>query len=613
MSITIGFHQFNPLTGEYSDTPIPFTFGSMSTEYYNYIKGHNDKINDYGYFIDNIITRGSNVFEKILGDGITALDFGITASDFEKSENTNHDLLVKFYIKEDLYATVSEQIIIQPHYNLPKGVCNIICDVQITFSSPKTSLTYNLNQGTAWGVQEKTYEDFMSIAGSGHPIKGIAKSINQVWGLNSYPYYSELVEESKTSTGCLIQEYLYQQQPDGGFYISQSGTQLDGIKGSEVNPYVSGSATFFVPLILGAGIISEFPESESKNVPGDYDPDNDQATFPGGPLQTAVISGMVNLYQMKTTQIRDFAKFLWSSDMADWDNFINTLKQWFYNPLDSIISLSICPVDFFYNYIGKESVLNEATNIKLAGFDTGVKGHLCSNNIKTISLGKLSIRPYYNSYLDCNPHTKWSLFLPYIGFKDIDSDVLYSEGYTDMEVEYMVDLITGVCVANILVEKEANGTHLKHVLYTFAGNMNTVIPISSANMRDFMSATVGAAASTMGVLASGGTITPVIAGSMLAQQGLNIASQKVNVAHSGGMSLESGSFGHQFAYLVVTRPREARPEHYKNINGIPSEISGTLEMFSGFTQVSSVVVEINGATDSEKKEIEQLLKEGVIL
>ena len=150
-------------------------------------------------------------------------------------------------------------------------------------------------------------------------------------------------------------------------------------------------------------------------------------------------------------------------------------------------------------------------------------------------------------------------------------------------------------------------------MYTFSGNVNTTIPISSANLKDFISSSIGAIASGVGMVASGGAITPVIMGSMLTDQAMNIASQKVNVQHSGGMSLEGGMFGIQYAYLIVTRPREARPSNYKNLNGIPSEVGGKLEEFTGFTQVSSVQVHISGATEEEKKQIEQLLKEGVII
>ena len=100
---------------------------------------------------------------------------------------------------------------------------------------------------------------------------------------------------------------------------------------------------------------------------------------------------------------------------------------------------------------------------------------------------------------------------------------------------------------------------------------------------------------------------------MAAQQAVNFASQKVNIQHSGGMALESGMFGIQYAYLIVTRPREARPSNYKKMNALPSETGGKLSGYSGFTKVSSVFVNINGATDEEKKEIENLLKAGVIL
>ena len=616
MAITVPFYPWDAEQQEYSEEGFEYTFGQMSPDYYNKIaKGStgNEGV-DYGLFIDNVVFRGSNILSLLAGGNSELSPFAVSSEHFYMNSTTELQDTRKYKISDTLYAEVYVTLLIRPSLTTEQGKARIDMTCAIKFQSTIRSDYFTL---TATNLTFPnifyTFDEYIAETSGGHPLSVFIRN-NYIWFMNAYPYSKDLVEESKTTTGCLIQSVMIHQAKNSPLGIYQYPHDMWGIQGTVVQPTNTHQTyQFYVPEILGYGYEPEFPPSVPDNKVGGYDPDSDMGTFPDGPLQNAVLSGMVRLYQLTTTQMKDFAKFLWSTDLTDWDNFINTIKQWFSNPLDSIISLTINPVDVFGVYRAGDIDLPNESNIKIANYDTGVKGYLCPNNIKMVPMGAISLSPFYNSFLDCNPHTKFSLFLPYIGFKDIDADVIFSKTPSHIEIEYLVDVITGVCTANIMIEKESNGTKLKHIIYTFSGNTNTVIPISSANMRDFMSATVGAVASTLAVAGSGGTLTPVIAGSMMAQQGLNIASQKINIAHSGGMSLEGGSFSHQYAYLIVQRPREARPDNYMEVNGLPSEISGTIGQFRGFTQISSGIININGATDSEKKEIEQLLKEGIIV
>lgn len=624
MAITILLYPYNEVEQRYEDDVVkalPLTFGEMTIEYYNTIAESYAKAHDLGFYMDNVIRRGTNVFEAFCEPDMLNSDWGFTSTDFTKvvNDDTRKEKYTLYKISDVVYANVYQTIRINPR-NKNEGKAYIYPHFSITFylsndGGVTQSQSISFSVSTSMRLPNAlTYSEFLSFNG-GYNIMSWFPKQGFILGINAYPLQSRLVEASKTTTGCLMQEYTIFRDIDTNelkTYTPQA--KCMGIQGSVVQPYgVSSWEQIMVPLVLGNGYEVEFPESETDSFIGGYDNSSDGGGVPDLPLQSAVSSGMVRLYQMTTTQLQQFASFLWNTSLTEWDSFINTLKQWFENPLDSIISLSISPIDYFHDYKENKTDKPEETNIRLTTFDTGVKGLLCSSNYKQISLGTLNLKPYYKSFLDCNPHTKFSLYLPYIGFKDIDADVLFSSGATAIEVVYSVDLITGVCVANVLIDKDSRNTHLKHVLYTFAGNMNTTIPITSANMRDFLSASVGAVASAVAIGATGGAVTPLLAGSMAIQAGMGVASQKVNISHSGGMSLEAGMFGIQYAYLVVTRPREARPKYYKDVNGLPSEVGGNLSNYAGFTQVSSVHVNIEGATDEEKNEIEKLLKAGVIL
>ena len=611
---------------ENEENKIPFTLGDMSEEYYfNITHTENTYENreeylkyfNIGYFYDNVVRRSDNILGKFTySGGITG--FGLPLSEFTNSTGYSYGApMQKFKITDDITLCTREYLRADARGNGKADISYslaIHCEFNnVTYK--KFDFPFQCFQMVKV-AKEITYEELLNVNGGFHFGQWLANS-GFVFGINAYPNSKENVAVSVTTTGCMLDCFsiiydvmgYYTSTTVNGFFF-KNDQNSGGYSGSVVK--VGRDKIKEVPYLLSQGYEVQFPSSEEAVYIGNYGNNSDSGEVPSMPMQSALNSGMVRMYQMDTTQLNAFAKFLWNADLFDdWEAFINTLKQWFENPLDSIISLNISPVDIFYDYDNNVTNTPNPVNIKLTTVDTGVKGLLCQTSYKQISMGKLNLKPYYNSYLDCNPHTRFSIYLPYIGFNELDPNVLFSSGGTFIEVVYSIDVMTGVCVANILIEKESNGTKLKHVIYSFSGNVNTQIPISSSDMKSFINATFSAIASGVAIGATGGAATPLVAGSMAAQQAITMASQKVNVAYGGGMSLETGMFGIQYPYLIITRPREARPTHHQKQNGLPSEIGGKLSAFSGFTQVSSVKVEIPNATEEEKNEIERLLKEGV--
>ena len=68
-------------------------------------------------------------------------------------------------------------------------------------------------------------------------------------------------------------------------------------------------------------------------------------------------------------------------------------------------------------------------------------------------------------------------------------------------------------------------------------------------------------------------------------------------------------------YLIIEYVETAVPDGYSHIKGRPSLLTTKLENLKGegFTQIDVSHFEISGATESEKNEIENIFKEGVII
>jgi hypothetical protein len=81
----------------------------------------------------------------------------------------------------------------------------------------------------------------------------------------------------------------------------------------------------------------------------------------------------------------------------------------------------------------------------------------------------------------------------------------------------------------------------------------------------------------------------------------------------GGFGVNTGVLGADDIAIFVQRAQNAMPEHYYDIHGYQTATGGVVGDYSGYTQFAYVDLENTTATDSEKAEIESLLKGGVYL
>ena len=94
---------------------------------------------------------------------------------------------------------------------------------------------------------------------------------------------------------------------------------------------------------------------------------------------------------------------------------------------------------------------------------------------------------------------------------------------------------------------------------------------------------------------------------------MSLMNAKAGVTVSGGFSSCTGAMACKTPYLIIKRPVTANAYSYNSYYGYPNNLTVTLSNYKGFTKVKNVFTTVNTATDTEKTEIETLLKEGVLL
>lgn len=333
--------------------------------------------------------------------------------------------------------------------------------------------------------------------------------------------------------------------------------------------------------------------SETGGGAGSFDDVSDAVTMPGLPALNLSINGFVTAYAPTLTQINNLATFVWS----DWLSGGPTLPKIFASPEDAVISLHMLP---FTPSTGT------AVEVTVGNYASDVYMDPMTEQFYTINCGSLDIEEYWGNYLDYNPYTKLTLFLPYVGEITLNPDEVMTQTIT---IKYRVDAMTGAFVAFVLRDDDK-------IIGEYQGNCSLQVPISSANYAQLHSALLGLAGSavSMAVGAAGSGISGLLSGgSGVLTSAAGMMDSKIRHSHSGALGSASGFMGSQSPYLIIERARQCLPSSLNTFAGYPSQITARLGDLHGFTSVSEIILDGIRLTDEELAELREILKGGVYL
>lgn len=327
--------------------------------------------------------------------------------------------------------------------------------------------------------------------------------------------------------------------------------------------------------------LPDYPEDPGTE---DEDETDDPPDIPVMPGMTA--SGMCSVYNPSKEQLKNFSAWLWSLDPLE------NLKKILTNPIDAIIGLHI---------MYATPHVTTASNIICGYLDSGVAAPVVDQQFIEVDCGYVDVPEYYGNATDYEPYTHVNCYLPFIGIVSLKAnDVIGKRLY----ISYGVDVLTGTCLARLTTKKGSSMI----LLYTFAGNCSTQIPLTGG---DYAQVIRGIASMAVGIAGSVVTANPlpaiggVISGAM---------SSSLDVSRSGSIGANAGAMGVRKPYLIITRRAAYDASSYDRFYGFPANKTVKLSACSGYTRVKSVHIDSMGvATDAEVTEIENLLRQGIII
>lgn len=321
----------------------------------------------------------------------------------------------------------------------------------------------------------------------------------------------------------------------------------------------------------GSKIVTSDDDDGYSDDKDDDENDNDTSDVSSG------IGVLTTTFKMTKDRLQQLGRFLWGSNI--FDNFSLICN----NPIENIISCKSIPL----------SLDGSTQKIILGNVDTGVNGDKVSNNFAKQNIGSITITEKYHNFLDYAPYTNVIIYIPYVGFKELDTNLVMGK---TLSISYTVDIITGGCLCQI------TSNNVK--LYEFNGNMGIDIPITASNRAQveagYISSGIGIASS----VASGnivGAVTSLI----------NSAESQYHYASTSSPNPMCVASTNRTCYVILDRPTYQTLKSFNHTRGKKCYLTKTINTLKGYT-ICDEHIDLSGirATDSEKEELIKILSSG---
>ena len=301
-------------------------------------------------------------------------------------------------------------------------------------------------------------------------------------------------------------------------------------------------------------------------------------------------------FALTASSIKSLSDYLWNADESIFNEIVKGLSLMGGNPIDGLIDLRLYPFDVSAKTSGGNS-----KSIVVGRTDTKVNGLEINDYNAVLELGNCTFYPYFGNFLDYEPFTTASLYIPYVGIVPISTADFMGQ---TISCKMVVDITTGSCTAIVF----ANDIP---IIYK-NGNIGVEIPMTGTNSAEYASRIAGgltSGATDIALGAASKSVGQVVSGvGSIVDSALSVNNTMYNTA--GSSSPACGLWQPQNCYFIIQRPVPIVPENYGHTVGYACNYQSKIGDCSGYTQTYNVDVSSINAPESEKNAIAEILNSG---
>lgn len=322
-------------------------------------------------------------------------------------------------------------------------------------------------------------------------------------------------------------------------------------------------------------IFDESPSEEDVYRDPEEESDIGEDSLPEGNSSFG-LNKLTTSYEINDDNLNRLASFLWRNSLFD------NLKNLNNSPIENIVSVKIMPLELSGVY----------EDITIGNVDTDINGKRITD-VPVLDVGSLKYDGYYKNFLDYAPYTSVSIFLPFVGFINLNPAEI--TGHT-LDVKYSFDIVTGMCKAMLFVDD---------IYFLSADGVCGVdVPLVATNRSQIEAGFINSTISNVLQLDPMGLVGTAVSSAIAMQHS----------HRNGGYSPTLGWTETRQVYLVIDMPVVNVPSSYAHDYGRPCNLTLNLSGLSGFTQTAADI-DLSGicATEAELDEIRGLLSSGIYL
>lgn len=570
-----------PLTDDVKDKN--FEYSEVNTSYAH--NGNVEKVNKV-YETINIYPSGSLAGQFDTGDrysqtfdndevfitGIPIFDNEESIQKYVETGDTS-GAIKNPSTKWDLYIDGTKNPLYKLSWNCADVPSSDISRVKVLFCAKDDTVanTYIVKDSHYYNYNNKSvklnYHDINEAVwgNMGGNVKGAVTIIVQ------FEYFATTTVVPKDTSSYMYCE-LYPNEKDGHMYGNIGFCKVGEHSTWFVKTDSGDSSTFTAH--DGTEGSDGYTKDDDKGYDDNKDKDDDDTDTQ---VLSSGIGVLTSTFHMTKERLVQLGQFLWGASIFDEFSLINN------NPIENIISCKAIPY----------AISGTTQEITLGNVKTGVNGEKISQNFSKQTIGSVAIAEHYKNFLDYAPYTNVIIYLPYIGFKELDTSLVMGK---TLRIEYTLDVITGGCLAQIYVGKIR--------LYEFTGNIGVDISITASNRAQVESAYINAGVGVVSSAMSGnvtGAVNSII----------GAATSQYHYSGTGNPSPSCVASTNRTCYVVIDRPQYQPLKAFNHTRGRMCCLSKTIGSLKGYT-VCDGNVDISGisATDDEKEEIVNILSTG---
>lgn len=350
----------------------------------------------------------------------------------------------------------------------------------------------------------------------------------------------------------------------------------------------------------GGGYNEDTPSSEK----GTFDDTSDKITPSSKPTLTPLSSNLVHAYKVDVQTLNDIANAIYVDLANDWSS-IETALEAIYNAIfaakyvDYLLDLLILPIN-----VPAPNLVDVKVGGKYLTLSSGrVQSYLVTDPYVDFDCGSVSIPEYWANFLDYTG-TKVKLFLPYIGYVDIQPEYVING---ELNVKYRFNVLDGSFIVHVLSTSGKSQLE-ESMIGQYAGVAAVHVPLQASDYATKVSGLISAIGTVAAGMAAGGV------GAMAGAANLgNTLMQKPGSTHANGYNASSSYLSHRCPYLIIERQVSQFSEKYMEEVGLPLNVMRTLGSMSGLTKCEAAHLDTIPCSVEGKEKISRLMKSGIIL